>query len=539
MVGHMLSKILNKRLNKRKTVLSAEDKEFIQKNRDFWSSFPSKENGGKILIEKPSISGITHTNAVFTVILNQAKSYTPVWLYSDEWPIEIFKSYVPTAKYIKNQIILFDIFRIILVSIWKFLIIYKTRDILSFSYDGVKYGDIVYDTYLTHEKVGTIKNINLKLLYIILVCIRRHEQFRRILDEEDIDGVLVAHQVNIHSGVLLRTAVRYGYKGYLRSGAQKNSLHCFEKLEDIYYPYKTFPEDVDDILSKLEPNLTATYKSVFNENLSGKTNRDARNAFSKDNLIYPDREAFNREYGLDINKKNIFVMLHVLNDSPHSHYNWMLFNDYYDWFVKTLVFARENNTVNWIFKQHPSIKDYITLDVSFDSLFLEIPKNIVYIDENEQIDTRILKYCADVIITCSGSAGFELPAMAGIPSITAGDNFYTGLGFAIEPKTKKDYFSILKNVNNIKPLTQEQQKRAQAVYLNIYHFIDVNMSTYPTSFLEEQNVRNANAWNLKNTYQTYHQKEDIIKKELKTYIAEIAKPDFKRLVGDNEWKMMR
>ena len=66
----MLSKILNKT----KPILSAEDKKFIQKNRDFWSSFPSKENGGKILIEKPSTSEIDQVNSVFAVILNQAKS---------------------------------------------------------------------------------------------------------------------------------------------------------------------------------------------------------------------------------------------------------------------------------------------------------------------------------------------------------------------------------------------------------------------------------------------------------------------------------
>ena len=536
MVAHMLSKILNKT----KPILSAEDKKFIQKNRDFWSSFPSKENGGKILIEKPSTSEIDQVNSVFAVILNQAKSYTPVWLYSDETPIEIFKSYVPTAKYIKKPKMFFDMFRIVAMSIWKFLSVCKTGDILSFSYDGVKYGDIVYDTYLEHVKVGTIKNINLKLLYIMAICIKRHEMFRKILRDGGFDAVLVSHYVNIHSGVLLRTAIRYGYKGYIRSGAHKNSnLLCFEKLEEIHHSYKTLPETVDNIISYLEPNLTAVYESVFNDNLSGKGNKDFGNAFSENNLYYPDRESFNREYGLDMDKKNVFVMLHVFNDSPHSHYNGMIFNDYYDWFAKTLLFARENDTVNWIFKQHPSIKWYTTLDVSFDSLFSDVPENIVYIDDNKQIDTRILKYCADVIITCSGSAGFELPAMAGIPSITAGDNFYTGLGFAIEQKTKKEYYSILENIYNIKPLTQEQQKRAQAVYLNIYHFLDVTMSIYPASSRENQNTGNANVWNLKNTCQTYYEKEDIIKKELNTYITEIAKPNFKRLVGDNEWKMMK
>ena len=142
-------------------------------------------------------------------------------------------------------------------------------------------------------------------------------------------------------------------------------------------------------------------------------------------------------------------MLHAFTDYPHSHFKWMVFKDYYDWFISTLDFAKQNRKVNWIFKQHPSIKDYPTKDVSFDLLFSDVPDNIVYISENKQIDTRSLNYCADLVITCIGSAGFELPAMAGIPSVTAGDNFYTDLGFAIESKTKAEYFSILGTTSSL------------------------------------------------------------------------------------------
>jgi len=55
--------------------------------------------------------------------------------------------------------------------------------------------------------------------------------------------------------------------------------------------------------------------------------------------------------------------------------------------------------------------------------------------------------------------------MAGIPSIIASNNFYTGLGFAIEPKTKDEYFKTLETVHNIKPLTLEEQKRVRAAYI--------------------------------------------------------------------------
>lgn len=507
-------------------------KDFIPRNRDFWAIFSTQGTAQKILVEEPSGTPmITHVGAIFTVILNRAKSFTPVWLFSPRWDIELLKSYVPTAEYvIPPKLSWFSRLRMILFAIWKFVIMYVTRDILSFSYDGVKYGDIVYDTYLALEKLATIRKIDVKILHIIYACIRRHENIRRVLSSDAFEAVLVAHQIGIGSGVMLRTALRYGYKGYLRAGHHQSTLQCFEKLDEVYdYEYKPFLQDVDAVIARLGPEFDRVYKSVFDKELSGKGTKDGLYAFSKDNKYYHDRDSFNQDYGLDSKKRNVFVMLHAFNDHPHSHFRWMIFKDYYDWFIETLRFAQKNDRVNWIFKQHPSIKFYTTKDVSFDSLFSDSPKNIVYISGNDQIDTRSLVYCADLVITCIGSAGFELPAMAGIPSVTAGDNFYTGLGFALEPKTKEQYFEILSNAHNIERLTPEQQKRAQAAYMYIYQFSRVSMPACPILSHEEEKDSNANTWYWGKVRNLYDTREEIIMNELRNYIAEVAKPKFKRL----------
>jgi len=512
-------------------------KDFIPRNRDFWAIFSTQGTAQKILVEEPSGTPmITHVGAIFTVILNRAKSFTPVWLFSPRWDIELLKSYVRTAEYvIPPKLTWISRLRMILFSIWKFVIIYVTRDVLSFSYDGVKYGDIVYDTYLAQEKLATIRKIDVKILYIIYACIRRHENIRRMLSSDAFEAVLVSHQIGIRSGVMLRTALRYGYKGYLRAGHHQSTLQCFEKLDEVYdYEYKPFPEDVDAVIATLGSEFDRVYKSLFDKQVSGKGDKDGLFAFSKDNKYYQDRHSFNRDYGLDPKKRNVFVMLHAFNDYPHSHFRWMIFKDYYDWFIETLRFASKNDKVNWIFKQHPSIRFYTTKDVSFDSLFSDSPKNIVYISENDQIDTRSLVHCADLVITCLGSAGFELPAIAGISSVTAGDNFYTGLGFALEPKTKEQYFEILSNAHNIERLTPEQQKRAQAAYIYIYQFSRVDMSACPILSLEEEKGRNQADWYWKRVCELYDTSKDAITSEVRSYIAEVSKPQFKRL---RSWEM--
>ena len=49
----------------------------------------------------------------------------------------------------------------------------------------------------------------------------------------------------------------------------------------------------------------------------------------------------------------------------------------------------------------------------------------------------------------------------GKPVITTGNTHYSNKGFSLEAKNKKDYFSILKNANKIKPLTKKQVKLAR------------------------------------------------------------------------------
>jgi hypothetical protein len=509
------------------------EKDFLKYNQEFWSVFPAKESGKKILVGETVSPMIVHVTSVFSVILNQARSLKPVWLHEKGEDIELLRSYVSTADFISipNRALL-DKIKIFFIAFQKFMIIRITKDVLSFSYQGVKYGDIVYDAYLSEEKVGTIRHIGLKILRIIYTCICRHEDIRRILKSDNFEGVLVSHQIGISAGIMLRTALRYGYKGYFRAGHHLSTLQRFERLEEVYdYEFKPSPSVIDKILAKYGHDIEKQYLDVLDKQVSGKISADSKHAFSAKNKYYTDRQLFGRDFGLDVDKKNVFVMLHAFNDSPHSHFRWMIFKDYYDWFMETLKFAKKNNKVNWIFKQHPSIKFYPIKDVSFDSLFSGVKSNVIYIGEEKQIDTRSLVSCADLVITCIGSAGFELPAMAAIPSIAASDNFYTDLGFVLEPKTRKEYFEILGRAQNIERLSSKQQEKARAAYIYIYQLSRVSISACPIVDFEEEKDPGINIWYWKKVSELYETRGNVIKNEISDYIAKVAKPGFKRLNG--------
>lgn len=505
--------------------------EFIKLNKQYWSSFNKTETNGKLLVEEPGLLFITHCLAMQTLIINQAKSYQPIWIYSENTPIELLKSYVPTAEYIFLPVLnSLKKFQINLISWIKYLKILLNKNILSFYYDKVKYGDIIYDVYLSENKVGTIKKIDFKIFKLIKYCIKRHEIVKKLIKTANISAILVSHRIGIQSGVMLRTALRYGCEVYTSNGMHRNTLYLSKNQDEmIVYEYTPTVEDIKNIINLPCQDFNDLYDFVLDFHTSGKFTMDAKYAFSDENKYFTDRESFANAFNLDLNKKNIFVMLHAFTDYPHSHFKWMIFKDYADWFLKTLEYAKNDKSANWIFKQHPSDKFYPTKDINFEELFKDATENIVFLDVDDKLDTRSLIYVSDAIITCLGSAGFEIPAMAGVPSITAGDNHYHGLGFSLNPTNKKEYFEILNNLKNIERLTPEQQKLAKAAYIYIYYLCTVDYSFIPNMTLEDHYNPKMYDWFWGKVIDLYNSNNDIIFDEVKTYSKNVSKNDFKAL----------
>lgn len=505
--------------------------EFIKRNREFWQGNVNEKCDKKLLIEETDLPCILHDLAVHSIILNKAKSYQPIWLPHENIDLELLKSYIPCAEKAKVEKLNFLELTIAFFSaIGQLAKILLNKNILSVKYDGVKYGDIVYDVYLNRKQLGTIKKIDFTTFEIILKIIKRHLLAIKTLKLNNISAVLVSHRIGIVSGVLLRAALKYGCEVYSLAGMHRATLVKTTDLKDmIKYEYAPTKEDIEKITSLPQEKFDKLYDFVRDFHIYGNCSMDAKFAFSDDKHFYKDKNEFSKDYNLDPNKKNIFVMLHAFTDFPHSHFKWMIFNDYADWFLKTLDFAKKDKNVNWIFKQHPADKFYPIKDIKFEELFKNPPDNIVFLDVENKLDTRSLVNISDAIITCLGSAGFEIPAFGGIPSITAADNHYYGFSFSFNPKTKKEYFEVLNNLKNIEKLPLEDQKIAKAVYMFIYYFCMVDFNVMPYLSMEEHHKPNMNDWYWDKVIELYNSNAEKILNEINSYAIEVTKNDFKAL----------
>lgn len=504
---------------------------FLSINKLFWEKYEPKF-GKRLLVEEAEISYVTHLNSIFALILNQSRFFQAYWIKSSNINEGLIKSYISNTQFIKIKSNFFRCVICIANSIYFYLRILAGSNILGITYKDVRYGDIIYDTYLAENKVGTINGVPIKLIGIIYRCIYRHEEVRSLIYENKIDAVLVSHQVNISSGVMLRAAIASGREGYLRCGSFRSTLQRLTTLDDVYeYEYKPASRDIQNIVNRYGKNLDDIFNRVYEREISGNGSVDAKRANEKNSIIFSNRQNFCKTYNLDPSKKNIFIMLHAFTDYPHSHFRWMLFRDYLDWFLKTLDVAKRNKNVNWIFKQHPSVAFYPLRNFSFESAFSRCPDNIIYISELHNLNPKTIINSADCVVTCLGSAGFEMPAIAGIPSITAGDNFYTGINVAIEPTSISEYYDLLSNIEYIERVSEKSQICARAAYIFIYEFSMVQISAAPFLSVEQQNASDINQSYWAEVEILYRHNAENIYSEIDAYIEEVRRPNFKRLLN--------
>lgn len=391
---------------------------------------------------------------------------------------------------------------------------------------GLQIGDIVYDEYLAVRQHARLHRRDPQLVRLIYLTLRSVEEGELALRQTAAAAVLLSHRVGLSAGSMANAAEKRGVPIFSFGGNRYGTL--LQAPIRKYYEYNATPEELSQILRLPDAQLDALFEQVQIELFGGAFNADAKLAFSR--KLFRDRDDFSRCFGLPHGKKNVFIMLHAFTDYPHSHFNGMLFEDFYDWFMSTLKYAVSDASVNWIVKTHPASRFYPVKDMDWAKIEADFSAgHVVFMSESADFDSRSIGYVGDAVITCLGSAGFELSAMAGIPSITAGDNPYASSGFAIFPSDRKAYFDVLRNVGALERLSGERLRRAKATFVFIHRLSRVSMSAIPTLSHAEQREYQFDDRYFLRVEDVLKGNENVFLEELQHYIKAVGEKDFRAL----------
>lgn len=342
----------------------------------------------------------------------------------------------------------------------------------SFSHNGASVGKLVISSiknFVLNEKAYFNLKQKIRINLLINLSLKYFYSYREIINIYKPKLIIATEKGDIGSGELFDIAIKNSIDFVQWSGChqpQSIILKRYNKFNKGVHPFSVSNKS----LNNFDFNNIDLNNEILNFFESGYVKGDWF-SYKKllDSKVMYTRISFCDEFSLDVSKKNVVIFSHVLNDANLFYGEDLFEGGFAEWLIETIKFIAKIDQVNWIVKMHPAnVFRNKNLGITDNNLEVKlllkeigyIPKNILFIPPDSNINPYSFFDIADVGITVRGTIGAEMPCF-GIPMVTAGTGRYSDLGFTIDPKTKEEYFEILKNVHLIDRIDESKINKAQ------------------------------------------------------------------------------
>lgn len=352
-----------------------------------------------------------------------------------------------------------------------------TRNILDLNYLEIQFGDLLYDSILRKYGFATIKRIDQKLLFQLFVGVSLIIFWDDYFRKNKVDYLIAGHTVYLQYGIPMRIALKYKAQVIAKRAGEylyaykyneiKESNYSDISIDKMYFKY---------ILNKIElkKKVIPEIHDYYNRRLGGKLiDHDVLAAY-KDKILIGENE-FRRLLKITNDNPIVVIFNHAYQDAPHGFK--LYFNkDYYEWFIDTLHIIKEIKYINWVIKEHPSLK-YYNSNINGLKIIREQKINTDHIFiAPDNISTSSFYNFTKGIVTCNGTSALEFSSF-GIPSIVCGDR-YEELEFTFEAKTKIKYEQLLSSINKLS-LSNEQVEKASVASYIYFIYLGKKFNFYP------------------------------------------------------------
>ena len=257
-----------------------------------------------------------------------------------------------------------------------------------------------------------------------------------------------------------------------RSGRKNIMIKFYRNLKEIYEGRCRIPPKLFNKISK------KINKRIKNKNYKFSIKRKIKlniglDDYQKNKISYKHKKYFtskkeiNKFFNFE-DKPIVVILAHEYTDGNLSQ-SWNLYENDMLWLVDTIEKIKKIKDVNWIIKSHPSEKIF-NAKISTEEIFnkkIKSINNIKLFPSDYEIG-NFYKYISTVL-TSHGTAAYEYPLFS-VPTIICGEANCSGNGFTLEPKTKKQYYKLLKNISKVKKLNSNQVKKCW-IFNYIFRYI--------------------------------------------------------------------
>ena len=530
--------------------LSADERLFVKENSAFWSQYVNgrspRQSKKYVLVEDSDHPIIFLCNSSFAAMVRYARDLEPLFLlsYRNKAAEKILESYYPHNSFIYINSWFYWIPRLgaYFQAIKVFCKLGSPESVLDFTVDDIRFGDLIYDDVLA-KGYATISRLDKKVFDTLAAFFFYRYLAKDILRRYDIKTSVFSHTIGLKSGTLTRYFLQRKIEVLNRVGSHQIILKKYRSLNDVgFYPLKPEQRCFSYMMNQCNDVVIKLADRYLRDRFSQNVNHISVNlAFDQRKRIFNNQKEFCQHFGLDPDKKIVFVMLHAFNDQPHSHFaNRMLFRDYYDWFEETLNIAKSVDSVNWIFKEHPAAEFYLTRDVSLDKIFQGVSNaNIRFLNRKADFNASSLQHLASAIVTCIGTAGLEYSCI-GIPSVLAGESPYSTFGFTINPSNVQEYKEQLRNIHKLERLNDREMQIAKTVlFFQLSIMLDAPYMFCPTyDYRRIKEIHADDLWRDAAELMRNADKETM-RRQVDVLAEFIRNPDYTQYINMDKYEFMR
>ena len=302
---------------------------------------------------------------------------------------------------------------------------------------------VLYDGILKKQNKSTIDLEDNNLPYYLAECISYLNNAYKLFDNYKFDIVLLSHCQEYSYASLAWLATKRNIPVYVLYGEFGTCRFFFlSEPNDIFaYPSRPTKNQIKNLPSQIKKDFISEGKKLIKERFDGKSNDPGSIlAYVKRNKSITKNKICNK-YNWDKNKSLIGIYCSNWFDYPHGS-GLKSYTDFKDWIDSVLMIAKDNTSVNWLFKAHPCDDIYPSLEgATINSLVNSLNLNHIRCASKQWTGKDLIK-SLDGITTCHGTIGFEATIL-GKPVLVPYSGWYADLGFVQNALNRDNYLRIL------------------------------------------------------------------------------------------------
>ncbi|MBC7387892.1 MAG: hypothetical protein H7329_01650 [Opitutaceae bacterium] len=221
-------------------------------------------------------------------------------------------------------------------------------DVIKLEIEGIKIGDLIYDTYLRFANKPTLDIEDPFLDKVIIQALHLYFNYNDLLKQYDVKALVHLYATYIHHGIIVRLCLKNNIPVYVVGAhlfiVKKLHQNFPSHANDHFLFHKIF-EQIDNKSDKIQ-----LAKKLFERRFTGKV--DTAISYMRTNSFSNEQREEMNKYNWD---KTVLVLAHCFFDSPHV-YRSLLFPDFHEWLTYTLDTLKQVEGITVLVKPHPNGK---------------------------------------------------------------------------------------------------------------------------------------------------------------------------------------